>query len=368
MAKQTVNVGNNANDGSGDAARTAFTKLNQNNSELYSQLGADTNGNLPSVLPVSKGGTGGETQLKALNSLGLGNAPHILNRFNISPVAGKYISGFVKIGSTSNTPGSSSRVLCQMYGVSNWADQGSNVFFIHGTGRSIGSSNASAAFKISYLDLSGRVPDFYAVWDSTNNKADLYMSHEAFQSFIELRSFAIDQTASTLSGLWVGQDYSISEHWVSALPQGAVRLNVSKNYSTSNTTVDGNGYLKPSSPVVRLYADKVELINEAVGQDITFEKLGVGDYLVKNTTGLRDDGWYIETPKDLNGNVLVFVEFTQLENKDISVKTYKKKFDMDTASTVADHTKPMDIPTDRWIDLRFNDYPIAEQPTLEATS
>lgn len=142
-----------------------------------------------------------------------------------------------------------------------------------------------------------------------------------------------------------------------------------KIYCSANTTVDGNGYLKPSSPVVRLYADKVELINEAVGQDITFEKLGVGNYLVKNTTGLRDDGWYIETPRDNNGNILVFVEFTQLENKDISVKTYKKKFDIDTASIVADHDNPMDIPTDRWIDLRFNDYPVTEQqPTPEATS
>ena len=66
---------------------------------------------------------------------------------------------------------------------------------------------------------------------------------------------------------------------------------------------------------------------------------------------------------------MVFVEFTQLDNKDISVKTYKKTFDVDTASIVANHDKPMDIPIDRWIDLRFNDYPVTEQqPTAEATS
>ena len=35
MAKQTVNIGTVANDGTGDQLRTAFNKLNQNNDEVY---------------------------------------------------------------------------------------------------------------------------------------------------------------------------------------------------------------------------------------------------------------------------------------------------------------------------------------------
>jgi hypothetical protein len=35
MAKQTVNIGSAANDGTGDQLRTAFNKLNQNNDEVY---------------------------------------------------------------------------------------------------------------------------------------------------------------------------------------------------------------------------------------------------------------------------------------------------------------------------------------------
>ncbi len=35
MAKQTVNIGSTANDGTGDQLRTAFDKLNQNNDEIY---------------------------------------------------------------------------------------------------------------------------------------------------------------------------------------------------------------------------------------------------------------------------------------------------------------------------------------------
>ena len=35
MAKQTVNIGSTANDGTGDQLRNAFDKLNQNNDEIY---------------------------------------------------------------------------------------------------------------------------------------------------------------------------------------------------------------------------------------------------------------------------------------------------------------------------------------------
>ena len=35
MAKQTVNIGSAANDGTGDQLRNAFIKLNQNNDEIY---------------------------------------------------------------------------------------------------------------------------------------------------------------------------------------------------------------------------------------------------------------------------------------------------------------------------------------------
>ena len=124
---------------------------------------------------------------------------------------------------------------------------------------------------------------------------------------------------------------------------------------SANTTVDGNGFIKAASPIVQLYSDKIELNNEAQQQEITFEKLGVGDYLIKGSTGFAQDGWYIETPKDANGNVLFSVIYTTLENGDISVKTYKKKFDLETVSIVADLANPVDISDGRWIDIRLNE-------------
>ncbi len=43
MAQQVINIGGTANDGSGDPLRTAFTKANQNFTELYSKSAAGSN-------------------------------------------------------------------------------------------------------------------------------------------------------------------------------------------------------------------------------------------------------------------------------------------------------------------------------------
>lgn len=130
--------------------------------------------------------------------------------------------------------------------------------------------------------------------------------------------------------------------------------------TSSNTTVDSNGFIKAASPIVQLFADKITANDEAQQQEIIFEKLSIGDYLIRGTTGFALEGWYVETPKDANGNVLFSVIYDTLENGDISVKTYEKKFDLETASIVADIDKPIDITTGRWIDLRLQELPQPE--------
>ncbi|MFW2098594.1 phage tail protein [Acinetobacter sp. ULE_I057] len=130
--------------------------------------------------------------------------------------------------------------------------------------------------------------------------------------------------------------------------------------TTANTQVDPNGFIKAASPIVSLYADKIELNDEAKQQSITFEKLGVGDYLVKGSLGFAQDGWYIEMPKDANGNVLVAVQYQQLEDNTIEVKTFAKKFDEETGDIVPNFEKPRDIPAGRWIDIRLKELPKPE--------
>lgn len=131
--------------------------------------------------------------------------------------------------------------------------------------------------------------------------------------------------------------------------------------TAQNTAVDPNGFLKNASPIVKLFADKIELNDEAQQQNIEFEKLGVGDYLIKGSSGFAQEGWYIETPKDANGNVLVAVVYEQLENGDISVKTYDYMLNK-KGRIVADTETPLDIPESRRIDLRLQELP---QPEIE---
>ncbi|ENX33524.1 hypothetical protein F889_02185 [Acinetobacter colistiniresistens] len=130
--------------------------------------------------------------------------------------------------------------------------------------------------------------------------------------------------------------------------------------SDDNTTVDSNGFVKRASPIAKLYNDKIELNEEAAEQEITFEKVAIGHYLVKGSTGFAQQGWYIETPKDANGNILFAVLYEHLENGDIKVKTYKKKFDIEQAAIVADLDKPIDITQNRWIDIRLQELPQKE--------
>ena len=130
-------------------------------------------------------------------------------------------------------------------------------------------------------------------------------------------------------------------------------------YHEGNTTKDTNGILKAASPVVRLFVDRIEMNDEAELQPITFEKLGVGDYLIKGSLGFAQEGWYIETPKDANGNVLVAVVYEQLDNNDISVKTYDYMLNK-KGRIVPDLETPLDIPETRWIDLRLQALPQAD--------
>ena len=139
-------------------------------------------------------------------------------------------------------------------------------------------------------------------------------------------------------------------------------------YTDQNTTVDSNGFIKAASPIAKDFADKIELNDEAKQQEISFEKLGIGEYLIKGSSGFAQEGWYVETPKDANGNVLFSVIYTTLENGDISVKTYKKNFDLETASIVADLDKPVDITENRWIDLRLQELSQSEIEELESTT
>lgn len=129
-------------------------------------------------------------------------------------------------------------------------------------------------------------------------------------------------------------------------------------YTTANTTKDaGTGFLKASSPVLHVYNDKIDKIHEAEQLDITVDKKGVGHYEIHGTTGLRqNDGWNMSPPRDIHGNVRCMIEVTEKDGV-ITVKTYKRKFDLELAAIVHDYDNPLDIPDGACVELRFNDLP-----------
>ena len=269
MAIQTVKTGAAVNDGTGDDARTAFTKINQNftnSSHAASRLVGTATGNVMEV-----------------GALGLGA---------LSP----------EMVSVPLAPGEKNILCRKVVGDSTAA---------HGLPSG---SWAMSTFAIAASNA-------YAIFYPMNVTQDIYAG-----------SLTLNSGSTTVKRFF-------------------------KVWTESNTTVDANGVIKKASPIIRLFADRVELNDEAKLQPITFEKLGVGDYLVKGSTGFAQESWYIEMPKDANGNVLVAVIYKQLENNDISVKTYAKKFDEETGDIIPNTAKPRDIPPTRWIDLRVQALP-----------
>ena len=274
MAIQTVKTGAAVNDGTGDDARTAFTKINQNftdSANAASRLVGTAAGN---VMEVGAFGLGAKAGLSANNP------------YNGSTESELSVNRFMFFNNTMDYP----------MGLS---------FVGHGDRRNFFGFTAS-----------GQDPVFITL---DNVKAAAGSRNVVGYSF----------------------------------------------WTTKNATKDSNGFLKGSSPIVQLYADRIELNEEANLQPITFEKLGVGDYLIKGSTGFAQEGWYIENPKDANGNVLTAVVYEQLANNDISVKTYAKMFDEETGDIVANTAKPRDIPSTRWIDLRLQALPQDDTQPLD---
>ena len=309
MAKQTINLGTAPTGAGGDTFRSGSAKLQANDDEIYAQLGATAQGVLPAALPVSKGGTGGATATAARTALGLGTAA----TRNTGTSVGNLMSvGDFGIGAPASVASGSNPNSLIVGAIASTPSEwvGSVI---------PGISGSNQGLMLNMSSLAG----MYCV--------QLWNPIQSYNPQIRIKN----------NNVW--------DTW-------------SKIYCTRNTTVDANGFIKAASPIVKVFADRIELNNEAEQQEIVFEKISIGEYLIKGSSGFAQEGWYIETPKDANGNVLFSVIYKTLENGDISVKTYKKKFDFETVSIVADLDNPVDITENRWIDLRLQELP---QPEIE---
>lgn len=141
-------------------------------------------------------------------------------------------------------------------------------------------------------------------------------------------------------------------------------------YSTANTTKDSNGNLKSASPIVKVFADHIELNEESEG--VEMEHLGVGHYLIKGVVGFNADGaWGINNgfviPQDHNGKNMVLIDYDvkpdgnielfvfHNQNADMPERFQNKRikdFDEDGQPIYFENYEPCDVPESRWIDMR----------------
>lgn len=117
---------------------------------------------------------------------------------------------------------------------------------------------------------------------------------------------------------------------------------------TGNTTVDGNGFIKVASPIVSLYRDRAESNGYAELEEMQFERIATGHYRLTGVPELSRDGWYIETPKDRNGNVYFTIDYTESEGQ-LDIRTYTP----DYSTGRAENGAPVDIIDGRFVSLRF---------------
>ena len=121
-------------------------------------------------------------------------------------------------------------------------------------------------------------------------------------------------------------------------------------WSDGNTTVDTNGFIKRASPVIKLYGTGLIECNEEA-EGVTASREAEGVYRVTGSCGLHPEGWTVEIPQDINGNFLCFVDIKTADDGELTVSVFRRRFDVETAMVVAGD--PMDIPGERWIDLRL---------------
>ncbi|MCG5368655.1 cell envelope integrity protein TolA [Providencia rettgeri] len=141
-------------------------------------------------------------------------------------------------------------------------------------------------------------------------------------------------------------------------------------WTDRNTTKDSNGNLKAASPVVKLFADDIELNDESEG--VEMEHLGIGHYLIKGVVGFNADGaWGINNgfviPQDHNGKNMVLIDYEVRPDGDIEVFVFHqqnadmperfqnkriKHFDEEGVPVYFENYEPCDVPESRWIDMR----------------
>ncbi len=154
--------------------------------------------------------------------------------------------------------------------------------------------------------------------------------------------------------------------------ESAGRMAVRLLWDNNNTVVDGNGFIKQASPVVRIFSDGgYETNDESEGVVVT--RIQTGEYLIEGCTGLNADAAWggidggFEIPVDRNKQPRIWLDYKVNADGSILVRTFHRvhpsaptfaqnrigNTDNDGVftETVADG-EPVDIPADSFVSVR----------------
>ncbi|EBB7535739.1 phage tail protein, partial [Salmonella enterica] len=111
--------------------------------------------------------------------------------------------------------------------------------------------------------------------------------------------------------------------------ESAGRMVVRLLWDNSNTVVDGNGFIKQASPVVRIFSDGgYETNDESEGVVVT--RIQTGEYLIEGCTGLNADAAWggidggFEIPVDRNKLARIWIDYEVNADGSVLVRTYHR--------------------------------------------
>lgn len=232
-----------------------------------------------------------------------------------------------------------------------------------GTAMLVGDYGLGGATKVPMGDISIPNSTSFVGWSATTPTFDGVDS--GFKPF----TVGVLLWNGGSNGGFIGVDTNTGELYVKGM--GAAKWKPTRRvYDTANTTKDSNGNLKAASPVVKLFADDIELNDESEG--VEMEHLGVGHYLIKGVVGFNADGaWGINNgfviPQDHNGKNMVLIDYEVRPDGDIEIFVFHqqnadmperfqnkriKHFDEEGFPIYFENYEPCDVPESRWIDMR----------------
>ncbi|UTJ46102.1 phage tail protein [Atlantibacter subterranea] len=281
------------------------------------------------AVPVDQGGTGATTQTAALTAL-LGNSaiPVANGGTGANTAAGSRTALGLGTAATRNVGTAQT----------NLPELGSTIFNVAGS---------------SLQFASNVIPNFANTANQT--RPPLQVSNGGNVSASAAMSFFRDG----VYGVCFGLDATTNQFSFGGYSAGA---NSYRFWTEQNTVVDGNGFIKRASPVVKVYSDgSAELNAESAG--VMVERLDTGVYRVSGVLGFNSDaGWGgvdggIELPTDKNKLPLVWVDYEIEADGSILLKTFHRTHP--TAPVFARNEidgfsdgDAIDIPAGRCIDLR----------------